>query len=148
MKNLTILLLVLFAINANCQFFKELKPISSIEIGFKQRQISLINPENRMTVCFPDLTMYSDITIGLNYDNFLLTSNIVTNFTKTGMEDYMFSPFFAEYYFDFSYTNNNFKIGFQHYCSHPVLSGDDSLDIDYNRIHEYHDKFYIKYSFN
>jgi len=146
MKKLIILLFVLFALNANAQFYTKIKPISSIEFGIKNRYLSFYpyNFDTNIIYKYPNNSLFSDLCIGISYYNFSLTSNIITNFYKSDFSDINFSPFLAEYYFDLFYSYKYIKLGYQHFCSHPVINSNNTDFNDNNFIHDYYNKFYIK----
>jgi len=155
MKKLIILSLVLFALNAKCQFFNKakiefskLKPIASFELGTKARELHFYDHgiESGDIYKFDYPSFYSDIFIGINYHSFYLTSNIITSFSKTDLKNHTFSPFLAEYYLDFYYSFKKIKMGYQHFCSHPVISNSNRDGVVSNYINDYHDKFYIKFT--
>lgn len=156
MKKLITLSLVLFALNAKSQFFSKLstelfkiKPIGSFEFATKSRELNFyehgIQGGESYKYNYP--SFYTDVCIGLNYCNFYLTTNIISNFTKENLDDHTFSPFLSEYYFDVYYIYKNFQIGYQHFCSHPTISDSNRDDVLNTYINDYHDKFYIKFTF-
>lgn len=146
MKKLIILLFVLFALNANAQFYTKIKPISSIEFGAKTRSLSFYHNslDTYYLYEYPNNSFYFDINIGVNYLNFFLTSNVTTNFNKPDFSDVYLNPFLSEYYVDFYYSFKCFKIGYQHYCSHITLNSSNKLSRNNNYIKESHDKLFIK----
>ena len=148
MKKLIILSLVLFALNAKCQFFSKFKPIASIEAGVKNRKLFFYYTtfDNNISYIYPKNTFYSDINIGVSNSGFYLTANIVSNFNKSDMSDLNFSPFLSEYYLDFYYKKNAFKIGYQHFCSHPTISQPNKYISENIYIMDSHDRFYIKFN--
>ena len=154
MKKLFILLFVLFAFTAKSQFlktakseFSKLKPLSSFELGTKSRELHFYEHglvfSNAYKYDYP--SFYADLYIGVQYYNFYLTSNVISNFSKTDLKNHTFSPFLAEYYLDFFYSHKRIKIGYQHFCSHPVISNQNRDDVINTYINDYHDKFYIKF---
>jgi hypothetical protein len=140
MKTLFIILITFCAFTAKAQF----EPVSSVEIGYKNRKIVMYNNDDFTIFEYPDFSIYSNIEIGISFKNLYLTSNIINNFYKYSFDNINFSPFLSEYHFDFYYKSKKLKIGYKHFCSHKVNSRFYiSNDI---HINDSFDNLYIKFT--
>jgi len=148
MKKLFILLLILSALSAKSQFYTKFKPVFDIEIGTKDRTLNFYERSfiNKSAYDYPANSFYSDIKIGVRFHNFYLTTNIISNFSYSGLNSKTFTPFLSEYYFDLYYKAKFITFGYQHFCSHATISQDNINFSDTNYINDSHDKIYIKFT--
>lgn len=137
MKTLFLFLFVTLTLNVSSQ----IKPIVSIESGYCDYYYKIGGTSqgyNKSDI--DDYHFYSDINLGLRYKGLLLTTsvlNVFGNFQKTS-----FTPYQTEYILKLQYSVRNFTFGYDHMCSHPVIS---TLTVELrNGYRASYDKLYIK----
>ena len=79
--------------------------------------------------------------IGVEVRNGLFGAVITTNTLIVPRTPVSYAPYNVTYISDFYITKNNFTLGWEHMCTHPILSGSLSWA---DRYSGGYDKFYIK----
>lgn len=110
--------------------------ISGFEAGYNLQEAIIFNNElidNRDS-------LYLQLKIGYRIDNFRIVGTYTNTLFKVDFDRYI--PIQDDYRIDINYTFGDIKIGFFHFCNHPVVSQNDERENFVNRGQR---AFYVSY---
>jgi len=151
MKNLLLIIILSCVI----QLKGQIKVTGFIEIGHLSEQFELTkivkykSGENVMDayhiIHLANNALYTDVNIKFSYKNIYVEQQIfnIMNYPDDG---YTFDPIDILYKTRVYYKLKGFNIGYEHMCSHPVIS--DIYDLKPIARRASHDKIFIRYTFN
>lgn len=114
----------------------------SVELGLLDRQMSL-SSTNQYCYYEDKLPFYTDIKLGYSYKHIYIETNVANIFYKS--KSVYFKPRSTRYDFRLYYEyKKRFQIGYEHSCTHPVLTGIRELPTSLHGAS--HDKIFIKYT--
>jgi hypothetical protein len=130
MKNFIIIyLLFVFNICVNSQ---ELKTLSDLKFGIERPNLNFNYNYFPFDYCFFGNMLYS-----FEYKNFNLIFENETKFIKG--YNHTFKPLIIDYKIDFNKSYKKIEFGYQHQCTHSIISNNDFLHYQYSN-----DRLYIK----
>ena len=97
-------------------FFRALLLTAALEVGFLSGSIWNYSERNNDWVDVG--VLYADIETSVHYKNLYVGGSVNCYFTP--QEGLNFSPFQATFIFNAGVDFNNFKLGYEHSCFHPM----------------------------
>ena len=129
----------------NNTFLSNIKPIVEFEGGWKKQTNSITNYDltintvdgNNYKIYYEDYNYdnmnkyncYTNITIGANYKNIYILSNIENYFGHISGKN--FRPYQVIYTMSVQYKYKSLTLSYEHMCSHPIVSK-QSIDYIFN----------------
>lgn len=101
--------------------------ITGFEVGYNLANQSIVSNRAGSQLSFKDLnnSLSLELKMGYRIGSFRIIGTYENTFSFLKIDS--FKPLYDKYTIELSYTIDDFKFGFIHWCSHPVLTKSTSL---------------------
>ena len=101
--------------------------ISGFEVGYNFYNMTLITNNNRVYVNDASESISLKLITGYRIENLRVTGTYANTMLNLAIDNNL--PIQDRYKIDVNYTIGNFKIGFSHYCDHPIIANNKTRNL-------------------